>query len=88
MQAEDPSMSEHDEQTDQKRIFKSLAVECNVSIAEAAILCEDGKAELALGARITTFLDIFAIRNVQDILCNRELDKYIVPPGGSALRAA
>jgi hypothetical protein len=63
----------HETQPDQKRIVATLAAECQVPIDEMATLYEHERAELALGARITKFLHIFAIRNVQEILRARDL---------------
>lgn len=58
----------HDKPPDQKRIVAFLADESHMPIDELATLYEHERAELALGARITKFLHIFAIRNVQQIL--------------------
>ena len=58
----------HEKQPDEKRIVATLAAECHVPINEVAILYEHERAELALGARVTKFLHIFAIRNVLEIL--------------------
>ena len=80
-------MPAHDKQPDQKRIVAFLAEECHVPIADVAMLYEHERAELALGAHITKFLHIFAIRNVQEILRKRELDKQLVPLGRPALLA-
>jgi len=58
-----------------------------VPIDDVAILYEHERAELALGAHITKFLHIFAIRNVQEILRQRGIDKRALTLGGSALLA-
>jgi 2-phospho-L-lactate transferase/gluconeogenesis factor (CofD/UPF0052 family) len=58
-------------QADQTRIIESLARESELPIDEVAHLYEGELAELGVGARITSFLPIFAIRNVQDILRRR-----------------
>jgi hypothetical protein len=81
-------MPAHDKQPDQQRIVAFLAENSDVPIADVAILYEHERAELALGAHITKFLHIFAIRNVQEILRKRELDKHLVPLGRPALLAA
>jgi hypothetical protein len=70
-----------EKQPDQKRIVASLAAECHLPIGEMATLYEHERAELALGAHITKYLHIFAIRNVQDILRQRDLDKQTSAPG-------
>jgi hypothetical protein len=62
-------------QPDQHRIVASLASECHVPIGEMAALYEHERAELALGARITQFLHIFATRKVLEILRERGSDK-------------
>ena len=72
-------------QPDQKRIVASLAKECQMPIGEMAELYEHERAELASGAHITKYLHIFAIRKVLEVLHQRDLDKKISAPGGSAL---
>lgn len=73
---------------DRKRIVAFVAEESQVPIADAEILYEHERAELALGAHITKFLHIFAVRNVQEILRKRELDKHLVPLGRPASLAS
>jgi len=60
-----------EKQPDQTRIVAFLAKESQQPVADVAKLYEHERAELALGAHITKFLDIFAIRNVQEILRQR-----------------
>jgi hypothetical protein len=67
--------SPHEKQPDQGRIVASLAAECRMPVEEMATLYEHERAALALGARITKFLHIFAIRNVLEVLRKRGLDK-------------
>jgi len=65
-------MSAHQEkQPDQKRILALLAEESQVPLADVARIYEHERAQLAIGARMTKFLHIFAIRNVQKILGTR-----------------
>ncbi len=65
-------MSAHQEkQPDQKRIVALLAEESQVPLADVARIYEHERAQLAIGARMTKFLHIFAIRNVQKILGTR-----------------
>jgi hypothetical protein len=64
-----------EKQPDQARIVAFLAEESHQPIAEIAKLYEHERAELALGAHITRFLHIFAIRNVQEILRMRAANK-------------
>ena len=58
-------------QADQTRIIESLARESEFPIDEVAHLYEEELAELGIDARITSFLPIFAIRNVQEALRKR-----------------
>ena len=58
-------------QADQTRIIESLARESEFPIDEVAQLYEEELAELGIDARITSFLPIFAIRNVQEALRKR-----------------
>jgi hypothetical protein len=74
-----------EKQPDQMRIVASLAKECHLPISEMAALYEHERAELASGAHITKYLHIFATRKVLEILHQRDLDKKILAPGGSAL---
>ena len=63
-----------EKQPDQTRIVAFLAEESQQPIADVARLYEHERAELALGAHITKFLHIFAIRNVQEILRKQAAD--------------
>jgi hypothetical protein len=49
---------------DQKRIVAALASQCHTTIAEMTTLYERERAQLALGAHIIKFLDIFATRHI------------------------
>lgn len=71
----------HEKQPDQGRIVASLALECHMPVGEMAALYEHERAELAVGARITKFLHIFAIRNVLEALRSRRLERH---PSGLA----
>lgn len=53
---------------DERRIVNSLASEFHRPIEEVTVLYEHERSELALGARVTKFVHIFAIRQVQTIL--------------------
>ena len=59
---------------DESRIVAFLAEESQQRVADVAKLYEHERAELALGAHITKFLHIFAVRNVQEVLRNRAAD--------------
>ena len=67
----------HEKQPDQERIVASLASECHLPIGEMATLHEHERAELAPVAHVTKYLPIFAIRNVQEFLRRRDLEKQI-----------
>jgi hypothetical protein len=58
-----------------QRVIKSLAEESQVPVNEVARLYEDARAELEAGARIRSFIGIFALRNVRKILHQRGLGK-------------
>jgi hypothetical protein len=55
-------------QSDQVRIIAFLADETHLPVADVARLYEHERDELASRARVTTFLQIFVIRAVRDIL--------------------
>jgi hypothetical protein len=69
------SVSHERQQDQQKRIVAFLAQDSDVPIGDVATLFEHVRAELAVGARVTTFLNIFAIRHVQEVLRKRLADK-------------
>ena len=68
-----------EKQPDQNRIVASLASEFHVPIAEMTRLYEHERAELAVGAHVTKYLDIFTTRNVQEILRQRGFEKQTAP---------
>jgi len=70
---------------DQTRIIAFLAEESQQPVADVAKLYEHERAELALGAHITKFLHVFAIRRVQEILRKRVADKLGALAGGSPI---
>lgn len=78
----------HEKQPDQGRIVASLAVECHMPVGEMAALYEHERAELALGAHITKFLQVFATRNVLEILRKRGRDKQLSKLAEPALPAS
>ena len=73
---------------DQQRIVAKLSAESHVPIDDVAALYEHERACLAVGAHITKFLHIFAIRNVQEILRKRTLDERQPELGGPSLLCA
>jgi hypothetical protein len=86
-QAAESKMPSHMKQPDQTRIIAFLAEELDMPIDDVSNLYEHERAELALGAHITKFIHIFAIRNVQQILRTRGLDERSLTVGSSALPA-
>ena len=58
-----------------QRATEFLAAESQVPLTEVAQLYENARAELAVGARITSYLGIFAIRNVRRMLRERNPGK-------------
>ena len=68
-----------EKQPDQKRIVAFLAEESHVPVDDVAKLYEHERAQLAIGAHITKFLHIFAIRNVQEVLRKRGIEKLALP---------
>jgi hypothetical protein len=55
-----------------QRAIERLARQSQVPIDEVALLYEDARAQLEVGARIRGFLGIFAIRNVRKVLRQRK----------------
>jgi hypothetical protein len=49
---------------DQKRIVAALALQCHMTIDEMTTLYERERAQLALGAHIVKFLDVFTTRHI------------------------
>jgi Protein of unknown function (DUF3562) len=56
-----------------QRAIERLARESQVPVDEVVRLYDDARAELEVGARIKSFLGIFAIRNVRKVLRQRKL---------------
>jgi hypothetical protein len=67
-----------DSQTEEKRIVEFLARQSSVPVDEVARIYAAERAGLAGAARVATFVPIFAIRNVQEILRHR----IPIPPRG------
>ena len=65
---------------DQTRIIESLARESEFPVDEVTHLYEDELAELGVGARITSFLPIFALRNVREALRKRRAAAHPAEP--------
>jgi hypothetical protein len=49
---------------DQNRIVAALASQCHMTIDEMTTLYERERAQLALGAHIVKFIDVFATRHI------------------------
>lgn len=56
---------------DHKKIVASLAERFDAPIDEVAILYERERTELSADAKVTTFLHVFALRHVQEVLRQR-----------------
>jgi hypothetical protein len=69
--------ADHSKGSHQQRAIEFLAQESQVPINEAAQLYEDERAELEVGARLTGFLPIFAIRKVREMLRRRSAGKRL-----------
>jgi len=75
-------------QPDQRHTVSRLAAEFKLSVDEVTALYECECATLAIGAHVTKFLHIFAIRHVQETLQKRRLESVgfltvslaLVPP--------
>ena len=70
-----------EKQLDHTRIVAFLAHESHAAMDDVSKLYERERAELAMGAHVTKFLDIFAMRNVQAILHKREAERLAVRMG-------
>jgi hypothetical protein len=68
------------QQPDPVHIAQALALEFNTPVQEVMLLYEAQRRQLERGARIKSFLPIFAIRNVQDILRLRALSAQAPGP--------
>ena len=66
----DPTKQSH-----HQRAIKFLAEESQVPVNEVAQLYEKARAELEVDARITSYLGIFALRNVRKVLRQRSLGR-------------
>ena len=58
-----------------QRDIEVLAAESQVPVNEVARLYEDARAELEAGARVRSFLGIFALRKVRNTLRERSRGK-------------
>ncbi len=65
---------QHRQQSAQKRNIESLAQESKLSIVEVTQLYEDEQARLEIGARLTSYLPILALRHVREMLRRRCVD--------------
>jgi hypothetical protein len=81
-------MLAHEIQPDQKRIVAYLANESHVPTLDVAELYEHERAKLAVGANVSKFVHIFAIRKVQGILNERAIGKRAVLMRGEPVLVA
>jgi hypothetical protein len=70
---------------DRKRFVAVLAEQFHATADNVAVLFERERADLARGARVTTFIDIFAVRKVEDVLRSRARDESAAPARTAAL---
>ena len=77
-----------EQQEDQRRTVALLAEQAQVPVEDVAKLYEHEHAALAVDAHITTFLDIFAVRNVREILRKRGIELLAMPAAVSPVLAA
>jgi hypothetical protein len=67
--------AEHNTRSDKEPAVEFLARESHLPVGDVEQLYVDEMAKLALGARINSFLSIFAIRNVRELLLKRGIKK-------------
>jgi Protein of unknown function (DUF3562) len=75
----------HDQESDQRRTVVVLAEKFQAPVDDVAALCERERAELARGARVTTFFQVFAARTVRDALRKRSTDEQASMSGCATL---
>lgn len=68
-------MAAHVHESDRQRTVAGLAEEFHTPVDAVAALYDRERADLARGARVTAFLDIFAVRKVEEALRQRDTDK-------------
>ena len=74
-------------ESNRKRFVAVLAEQFHATADNVAVLFERERADLARGARVTTFLDIFAVRQVEDVLRRHDRDESAAAAGTAALSA-
>ena len=74
-----------DSELDQSRTVVRLAEEFHAPVDAVAAMYERERADLANGARVTTFLHIFAVRNVEDALRVRRSGESSVTSGAATI---
>ena len=79
--------AQQEKKPDQQRIVDFLAEEAQMPIDDVATLYEHERSALAAGAHVMRFVHIFAIRNVQEILLQRRVDKQAIALRGGSLLA-
>ena len=67
--------TEHSTRSDQDPAVEFLARESHFPVGDVEQLYVDEMAKLAVDAHIKSFLSIFAIRNVREMLLNRSVTK-------------
>jgi hypothetical protein len=67
--------ADHSQESHHQRAIEFLARESQAPVSEVARLYEDARADLEVGARIRSFVGIFALRNVRKALRQRAQKK-------------
>jgi len=80
-------LAAHVRESDRKRTVAVLAEEFRAPFDDVAALYERERADLLRGARVTTFLDILAVRKVEDALRQRRRDTHMSTSGSTTLPA-
>lgn len=70
--------ADHSKESRHQRAIEFLAQESQVPVNEVAQLYENARAKLEVGARIRSFLGIFAIRNVRKMLRQRSPESRLI----------
>jgi hypothetical protein len=69
---------------DQRRIVAALASQCHTTVDEMTTLYERERAQLALGAHIIKFIDIFTTRHILEAFRLRAATTLATPVDESA----
>jgi Protein of unknown function (DUF3562) len=70
--------ADHSKESHHQRAIEFLAQESQVPVNEVAQLYENARVKLEVGARIRSFLGIFAFRNVRKMLRQRSPESRLI----------